>query len=110
MRYIFVLLLVISHAVMAHQPTIDECLEGAEFIGNAALLRDSGLPQGTESEFMSKALEDLEAIKQYPAELRWFVQDQQDADFLISEILLVFQNPQQPRAHYHDFFNRCTQR
>lgn len=110
MRYIFAFLLFVSIPAVAHQLTLEECEEGAEFIGNAAILRDSGKPEGSEEAFVSRAVEDIDAIKQFPPEFRWFVQDDEDADYLLSEILRVFREPQDPTRHYQDFFNRCTQR
>lgn len=110
MRYILVLVLLLSMPLSAHQLTLEECEEGAEFIGNAAVLRDSGYPEGYEEAFVSRAIEDIEAIKQFPPEFRWFVQDDEDADYLLSEILRVFREPQAPTRHYQDFFNRCIQR
>lgn len=110
MRLLIAGLALCSTLAHSHQITVEECQEGAEFISNAALLRDSGRPEGTEEAFVSRAIEELEMIQAFPPELRWFAQDQEDAEFLIKEILEVWRDPQEPTGHYQSFLNRCTNR
>ena len=85
---------------MAHELSIQECVEGGEFIKNAALARDRGV---SESYFISKIRDDIEVIQGFPRELRWFVQDEDDAVFLIEAAASVFQQPKLPRMHQAEF-------
>jgi hypothetical protein len=94
-------------AAAAHQPTYTECLEASDFIGNAARSRDNGMPR---SEFIGRLKGDIQAIQAYPAHLRWFVQDADDAEFLIDETEAVFEANAQPETHQAQFFKRCTAR
>lgn len=87
--------------------TLDECFEGAEFIGNAALLRDSGAPEGSEESFVSRAIEDLEKIRSLPPDLRWFARDDESENFLLTEIIRVWREIQTPEQHYRGFLDRC---
>jgi hypothetical protein len=110
MRLTVLFFLLLSSSAQAHQPTLNECLEGAEFIGNAALLRDSGRPEGEREVFVGRAIAELEMIQQFPPELRWFAQDEEDEKFLLDEIVRVWDQPQDPQDHYRQFFDRCVQR
>ncbi len=105
-----VLLLTISSASYSHNLTIEECLEGSTFIRNAALLRDSGRPEGNKNEFITQMEQDIEKIQAYPPELRWFVQDEDDGEFLLSQAKLVWDNPQPPQNHEQEFLNACMNR
>lgn len=91
----------------AHALSPQECAEGGDFIRNAALARDSGM---TEEQFMSRIEEDLEVIKAFPPELRWFVQDDNDAQMLLTAASSVFREPKQAAAHRHEFLIACMSR
>ena len=88
----------------AHDISHAECLEGAEFVRNAALSRDAG---ATREFFMNKMAEDLALIQSFPPELRWFVQDAQDEELLAEAVASVFDEPLQPEQHEERFVNQC---
>lgn len=88
----------------AGELTVRECAEGSDFIRNAAHARDNGMPK---AHFLSKIRDDLEMIKAFPPELRWFVQDDDDAAFLLQAATEVFQRPRAPQSHQADFFKAC---
>lgn len=92
-------------AAMQPRP-ISECLEGGEFIRNAALSRDNGI---TREYFMSRIYEDLEAIRAFPPQLRWFVHNQEDEVLLTTAAKNVFDAPQTPRRHEIEFIDECMQ-
>lgn len=91
----------------SHVLSPKECAEGGDFIRNAALARDSGM---TEEQFMSRIEEDLEVIRAFPPELRWFVQDDSDAQLLLTAASNVFREPKPAAAHRHDFLIACMKR
>jgi hypothetical protein len=91
----------------AHPLTKQECTEGSDFIKNAALSRDNGMDGMA---FLTRTIGDFEVIKSFPAELRWFVQDEQDEDYLLKAITDVFENPRDPQAHQRDFLGECLKR
>jgi len=101
-------LLLASHAPQstAHQLSVNECKEASDFIRNAAMARDNGMAEST---FIDKIRDDLEIIRAFPPQLRWFVKDEDDAKLLISAAVNVFQNPKSPRAHQLEFFNACVE-
>jgi hypothetical protein len=107
MKKISLAILLAVCTAWAHAIPFEDCLEGAEFIGNAARLRDSGRPEGTEEVFVSRAIVDLEMIRAYPPEFRWFAQDELTERFLLSEILRVWREIQSPEQHYQSFLDRC---
>ena len=102
-----VLIACLPLAVAAHAPSYDECVEASDFIGNAARSRDNGMARG---EFVGRLKDDILAIQSYPAHPRWFVQDPDDAEFLIDETEAVFEVREQPETHQAQFFKRCTAR
>jgi len=91
----------------AHELTMSECLEGSDFIKNAALSRDYGISR---DDFLGRMQSDLEAIQAFPPELRWFVQDQDDETLLVGFAQRVFDAPQAPESHQSDFLAACVQR
>lgn len=93
-------------AAGAHELTLQECLEGSDFIRHAAMSRDYGM---TREAFLERMQSDLVLIQQYPPELRWFVQDEADAELLTGAATLVFDSPQTPEAHQSEFLEACTQ-
>jgi hypothetical protein len=90
----------------AHPLTLAECAEGGEFIRNAALARDAG---ASREFFISKLEEDLLLIQAFPPQLRWFVQDAVDEDFLSRRVERVFDKPMKPEQHEAAFISDCIQ-
>lgn len=88
----------------AHEFSIQECVEASDFIKNTARARDHGVD---ESAFLNKIREDIEVIQAFPAHLRWFVQDEEDAAFLLAGATVVFQKPRAPHVHQSEFFVSC---
>ena len=101
------LLLVVTIAAApagAHQRSLEECLEGGDFIANAARARDHGM---TKTEFINRLLDDIRLIQAFPPQLRWFVIDPEDAELLHEEASKVFDAPRRPEAHRAQFLSRC---
>lgn len=96
--------LMAANPAAGHSLTHDECLEGGEFIRNAALSRDLGISREF---FMSKLAEDVQLIQAFPPHLRWFVQDEWDEAFLSSAAARVFDIPMTPARHESDFISEC---
>lgn len=93
--------------VSAHELSINECKEGADYIRNAAISRDSGI---TEKKFMDVFETDMVMIQRVPKSLRWFVQDAEDEAFLRTQLAHVFQRPQSPQQHAREFAEACMLR
>jgi hypothetical protein len=91
----------------AHDLTMDECMEGSDFIMHAAQSRDMGLSR---EEFISRMQGDILAIQSIPPELRWFVQDADDEALLMSHAEGVFDAPQAPQVHQSHFLETCFAR
>lgn len=100
----FILLAVFAAPSRAHDLSFDECLEGSEFILHAAMSRDSGM---TREDFIGRVHADLQAIQQFPAEFRWFAQDEDDARMLIVSSEKVFDVPRSPETHQSEFLQTC---
>lgn len=95
------------HLAYAHALTKQECSEGSDFIRNAALSRDSGI---SENSFMEIFDNDLELLKSIPTSLRWFVQDDDDAEFLRAALHEFFRKPREPEMHAQAFGEVCLLR
>ncbi|MEO8628701.1 MAG: hypothetical protein ABI612_11455 [Betaproteobacteria bacterium] len=91
----------------AHELTQDECVEGGDFIKNAALSRDYGI---TRDAFIDRMDADVRLIQTFPPELRWFVQDEDDEAFLTDAAKLVFDTPAKPESHRSQFLEACLAR
>ena len=89
---------------LSHSISRNECSEGSEFIRNAALSRDNGLSR---DDYLSQLRGDLQSIRAFPPELRWFVQDEEDEALLISAAIDVFDDPHPPDQHRRAFLQRC---
>lgn len=87
-----------------HERTLQECLEGGDFIAHAAEARDNGM---TKAEFLGRLVDDIRLIQAFPPQLRWFVVDPEDAEFLHEEAAKVFDTPLKPEAHRAQFLSRC---
>lgn len=88
----------------ARNISLSECSEGGEFIRNAALARENGI---TREFFLGKLEEDLMAIRAFPPDLRWFVQDDADEAFLSERAAKVFDEPKKPEEHEAAFVRDC---
>ena len=84
-----------------------ECAEGGDFIKNAALARENGIAK---AKFLKRLEEDIQLIQAFPPQMRWFVQDEDDAQFLINAATEVFELPQDPGAHANKFVQECLVR
>lgn len=96
-----------SLACVASQPSLTECLEGSDFVGNAALSRDNGI---SEQKFIARLQEDFILIHAFPAELRWFVHDADDEAYLLDAAREVFERPTLPEQHRRAFLDSCFER
>jgi hypothetical protein len=94
-------------SALAGRPTMNECLEGSDFIRNAALSRDGGIAGDT---FIDRMRDDFVAIRTFPAELRWFVHDEGDEQFLAEQVRAVFEQPSGPDDHRFRFLRACVDR
>ena len=99
--------LAVSPTVAAHVLSLEECLEGGDFIAHAAQARDNG---STKPEFIDRLVADILLIQAFPPQLRWFVSDPDDAEFLHTETARVFDAPLHPEAHRAQFLSRCFER
>ena len=96
--------MLVSTPVMAGRHTPQECREGADFIRNAALSRDNGLPREM---FLERLHADLFVIRAMPVGLRWFARDQADESLLIQHAERVYAQPVRPGAHEEAFVVEC---
>lgn len=101
------LLLLGGGALNAGVPTLSDCLEGGDFIANAARSRDNGV---TRLAFLERMREDFELIHAFPRELRWFAQDTDDECFLLAAAARVFDTPNLPERHREQFLRSCFDR
>ena len=85
----------------------EECVQAAHFIGNAARARDLGM---TREDFLSHMQADLEVIKSFPREMRWFAETEQDEQFLLQAAQEVFDHPRAPETHAMRFARACVSR
>ena len=90
--------------VQALTLTMQDCREGAQFIENAALSRDNGMSANA---FVNRLEEDLLLIKSFPASVRWFARDEDDADFLRRSVNRVFDAPESAGLHRQHFLESC---
>jgi hypothetical protein len=94
-------------AAAAHGLTLNECLEGSDFIMHAAMSRDNGI---TREVFLGRMQSDFRAIQAFPPDLRWFAQDADDEALLTEAAQLVFDSPHEPESHQSDFLQVCVER
>jgi hypothetical protein len=59
--------------------------------------------------FIGKLEEDLILIQAFPPQLRWFVQDAVDEEFLSRRVERVFDKPVKPEQHEAAFISDCIQ-
>src|SRR5262245_36836772 len=91
-------------ASAASVPTLNECLEGSDFIANAAIARDNGMARDA---FVERLEADMTLIQAFPPELRWFVKDADDERFLHAQVESVFDAPAAPADHRKAFLRAC---
>lgn len=92
-----------SALASAHTPA--ECREGGEFIRNAALSRDNGLPREA---FLNHLIADLSMIRGLPASVRWFARDEADESLLIRYAERVYAQRAPARDHEAAFLAECA--
>jgi hypothetical protein len=90
----------------AHPLSLAECREGGEFIRHAAMSRDAGI---TRQFFLERLEQDIALVQAFPPELRWFVQDDDDARLLTAAAARVFDEPANPEKHEARFISDCIQ-
>lgn len=86
---------------------MQDCREGGEFIRNAALARDNGMPR---DDFIGRLRDDFVAVRAFPPALRWFVQTAEDERFLETAVARVFDAPEAADQHRVAFVARCLRR
>lgn len=101
------MVLAASSRAGAHALSLQECLEGGDFVAHAAQARDNGV---TRAVFLDRLVADIRLIQSFPAPLRWFVADADDAEFLHAESARVFDAPDAPETHRAQFLKRCFDR
>ena len=104
---VFATLLAASPIAWCGTFSIAECLEGSDFIANAASSRNHGMAREV---FLARLEEDLATIQAFPPELRWFVKDAEDERFLLASVQLVFDQPMTPEGHRARFLDACFSR
>ncbi|CAG0992760.1 hypothetical protein BURK1_02360 [Burkholderiales bacterium] len=87
--------------------TLVECIEGSEFVANAAASRDNGISRDA---FLDRLEGDLAAIHAFPVSIRWFAKDADDEQFLRAAARDVFDRPRSPERHAAAFFAACVAR
>ena len=96
----------IAGATPAHagSHTSAECREGGEFIRNAAISRNNGLPKEA---FLNHLIADLSMIRGLPASVRWFARDEADEALLIRHAEDVYASRLAPKEHELAFVAEC---
>ena len=97
----------LPQAARATPSTLSECIEGADFIANAAASRDNGLARDA---FLDRLEGDFVAIRAFPPPLRWFVKDAGDEAFLRAAVEAVYDRPLAPERHRTAFLAACVTR
>jgi hypothetical protein len=90
--------------VLALTVTAEECGEGADFVRNAALSRDNGMPAQA---FLDRLEGDLVSIRTVPRALRWFARDEDDEALLRLGATSVFVSPREADDHHQEFLSHC---
>jgi hypothetical protein len=98
------LVLATATRVIGASHTSAECREGGEFIRNAALSRDNGLPREA---FLNHLIADLSVIRDLPARMRWFARDEADETLLVRHAERVYDYRMPPRDHEAAFLVEC---
>ena len=96
-----------ARVALASVPTVEECLEGSDFIANAARARDNGIER---ARFLDRLDADFVTIRSFPPALRWFARDREDEAFLRDATDAVFRAPRSPDEHRAGFLRACFAR
>ena len=89
-----------SSGAAAGVTSFAECIEGSDFIANAAGSRDNGMSREA---FLDRLEGDFLMIRAFPVALRWFVKDAADERFLaVQKLAKLPRNSSKTRIH-----NRC---
>ena len=86
---------------------VQECREGGDFIRNAARSRDNGMSRDA---FLGRLRDDFLVVRGFRPELRWFVHGPEDERFLETEVMRVFDAPEDPEQHRAAFVPLCLRR
>jgi len=98
------LLLASAMPVIASMHTSAECSEGGEFIRNAAISRDNGLPKDA---FLNHLIADLSMIRTMPEGIRWFARDEADELLLIRHAERVYDHRMSAKHNEEEFLAAC---
>jgi len=77
--------------------------EGGEFVRNATISRDNGLPREA---FFNRLIADLSTIRGLPEELCWFSRGEA-VEALLLRAMRVYDFPVAPRDNEAAFIDRC---
>ena len=97
----------LAPSVHAGVPTLSDCVEGSDFIANAAHSRDNGMGRDA---FVARMQDDFVVIRSFPPALRWFAKDHDDERFLLAAVARVYERPRTPAQHRADFLVTCLER
>lgn len=89
---------------VASRHTPAECREGGEFIRNATISRDNGLPRDA---FFNHLIADLSMIRSLPEDLRWFARDEADEALLLRHAERVYDFTLAPKDNEAAFIADC---
>lgn len=106
-RWLAVIMAAGSLSASASTLSVADCFEGSDFIANAALARDNGMPRNA---FLDRLEEDFQLIQAFPPALRWFAKDEEDEHFLSQFAREVFDAPDAPEGHRARFLAACFAR
>lgn len=109
-RHVIAIAMLLTGSLLAGEAgatSPEECQEAAQFIGNAARARDLGM---TREDFLSHMQADLDVIRSFPPEMRWFAETEQDEQFLLRAAQDVFDHPLAPETHAMRFARACVTR
>ena len=98
------LLLATAMPVIASKHASAECRQGGEFIRNAAISRDNGLPKDA---FLRHLIADLSMIRGLPEGMRWFARDEADESLLIRNAERVYDYRMSAKDNEEAFLAEC---
>jgi len=104
--FVLVALLLVSLSASAHTRSKLECAQLKVFIQVHAYSRDRGAM--TKQTSLDILTSDLELIKAFPEQPRWFVEDEADARFIVREVSRVFDEPLEPAMQGAAAEERCN--
>ena len=104
--FVLCALLLVSPTASAHTRSKIECAQFKIFIEVHAYSRDRGAM--TKQTSLDILMRDLELIKAFPEQRRWFVQDDSDARFIMREVARVFDDPLEPDSQGAAAEERCN--